>query len=184
MGPAEIAATPATAQTHRRKSCFWKLPEIDEFSKAKTTVSRVKKKEEPSLVAQVQPRKLFEREKVKSVLNESNNKKKGFLKQGRVVASRYNSACGSDVRKRSLPEGGSEIRVKKRWEIPKNMEEAAAATAVVLPKIKTVKCVNESPRDSGAAKRVAELVGKRSYFTTEEKDVCQTLNFAEEEEEG
>lgn len=189
MGPAEIAATPATAQSHRRKSCFWKLPEIDEGPKAKTT-GRVKKKEEPLSVAQVQPRKLFEKEKVKSVVCESvnSNNKKGLLKQGRVVASRYNNS--GDVRKRSLPEGGSEVRVKKRWEVPKNEEEetvamvaAAAAAAVVLPKIKTVKCVNESPRDSGAAKRVAELVGKRAYFTTDEKDVCQILNFAEEEEE-
>ncbi|TKY49745.1 hypothetical protein E2542_SST27188 [Spatholobus suberectus] len=182
MGPAEIAATPASAQS-RRKSCFWKLPEIDEESRAKTA-GRVKKKEE-ALVVQVQPKKLFEREKVKSVCESNGNNKKG-LKQGRVVASRYNSGCGGDARKRSLPEGGSEVRVKKRWEVPKNREEeeeeAATTTVVLLPKIKTVKCVNESPRDSGAAKRVAELVGKRPYFSTNEKDVCQILSFAEEEE--
>ncbi|KAK7334594.1 hypothetical protein VNO80_26354 [Phaseolus coccineus] len=178
MGPAEIAATPATAQS-RRKSCFWKLPEIDEESRAKT-VGRVRKKEEFSVV-QVQARNMFDREKVKS-LCESNKK---AVKPGRMVASRYNG--GGDVRKRSLPEGGSEVRVKKRWEIPKNGEEeeavvaAVAAEVMVLPKIKTVKCVNESPRDSGAAKRVAELVGKRPYFSTEEHDVCQILNFAEEE---
>jgi len=181
MGPAEIAATPATAQS-RRKSCFWKLPEIDEELRAKT-VGRVKKKEEISAV-QVPARKMFEREKVKSVC-ESNKK---TVKQGRMVASRYNG--GGDVRKRSLPEGGSEVRVKKRWEIPKNGEEekavvaTVAAEVMVLPKIKTAKCVNESPRDSGAAKRVAELVGKRPYFSTDENDVCQVLNFAEEEEGG
>ncbi|CAJ1958799.1 unnamed protein product [Sphenostylis stenocarpa] len=175
MGPAEIAATPATVQ-NRRKSCFWKLPEIDEETRAKT-VGRVKKKEESSVV-QVQARKMFEREKVKS-LCESNKK---AVKPGRMVASRYNG--GGDVRKRSLPDGGSEVRVKKRWEIPKNEEEeeAVVAAVVVLPKIKTVKRVNESPRDSGAAKRVAQLVGKRSYFSTDENDVCQILDFAEEEE--
>ncbi|BAT92743.1 hypothetical protein LR48_Vigan05g089100 [Vigna angularis] len=183
MGPAEIAATPASTQS-RRKSCFWKLPEIEEESRAKT-VGRVKKKEESWVVqGQIQARKMFEREKVKSVC-ESNKK---TVKQGRMVASRYNG--GGDVRKRSLPEGGNEIRVKKRWEIPKNGEEEEAVSSMVagevmvLPKIKTVKCVNESPRDSGAAKRVAELVGKRPYFCTDENDVCQVLNFVEEEEGG
>lgn len=175
LGPNEIAAaTPATTLQSRRKSCFWKIPEIGEESRAKTTVGRVKKKEGNSVI-QVQGKRLFEKEKVKSVCESG---KKGLLKQGRMVASRYNS----DVRKRSLPEGGSEIRVKKTWEIPKNGREEATAGAVVLPKIKTTKCVNESPRDSGAAKRVAELVGKRPYFSTDEKDVCQILNFAEEEE--
>ncbi|KAL2337236.1 hypothetical protein Fmac_011682 [Flemingia macrophylla] len=175
LGPAEIAATPATVQ-NRRKSCFWKLPEIEEEARAKT-VGRVKKKEEPPLGAQVQAKKLFERERVKPVC-ESN--KKGLLKQGRVVPSRYNT----DVKKRSLPEGGSEVRVKKRWEIPKNAQEHDIETsaAALLPKIRTVKCVNESPRDSGAAKRVAQLTGKKFYFSTNEKDVCQILNFADEEE--
>jgi hypothetical protein len=61
------------------------------------------------------------------------------------------------VRKRSFCENnkglGSEIRVKKRWEIP-------------IEKI--VSCVDVgSPRDSGAAKRVDELKGKRSYFCDE-----------------
>ncbi|KAK7322603.1 hypothetical protein VNO77_25991 [Canavalia gladiata] len=186
LGPAEIAvaSVPATTQ-NRRKSCFWKLPEIDEEEERGKTVGRVnltatlgsrkyaKKKEE---VMVVQPRKLFsEREKSASVSN------KKALKPGRMVASRYNQ-CG-DARKRSLPEnnnGGSEIRVKKRWEIPNKSEEEEEV--VLLQKIKTLRCVNESPRDSGAAKRVAELVGKRSYFCTDENDVCQSLSFAEEEE--
>jgi hypothetical protein len=48
---------------------------------------------------------------------------------------------------------GSKIRVMKRWEIP-------------IEKI--VLCVDVgSPRDSGAAKRVAELNGKRSYLCDE-----------------
>ncbi|WVZ13579.1 hypothetical protein V8G54_011145 [Vigna mungo] len=73
------------------------------------TVGRVKKKEESSVVkGQIQARKMFEREKVKSVC-ESNKK---TVKQGRMVASSYNG--GGDVRKRLLPDGGSEIRVKKR----------------------------------------------------------------------
>ncbi|KAK7401380.1 hypothetical protein VNO78_12807 [Psophocarpus tetragonolobus] len=175
LGPAEIAAAPASAFS-RRKSCFWKLPEIDEESRRAKTVGRVKKKEEKEKGSIfVEGKKLFEKEKVKSVCE---GVKKGLVKQGRVVASRYNSC---DVRKRSLPEGGSEARVKKRWEIPKNGEEEEEEKVVmVLPKIKTAKCVNESPRDSGAAKRVSELVGKKPYFSTDEKDICQILNFEEE----
>jgi hypothetical protein len=130
----------------------------------------------------VQPKKLFEGEK----------SAKKVMKQGRVVASRYNS--GGDVRKRSFCENnnkglGSEIRVKKRWEIP--IEEVNVNGFVMLPKISTLRRVDDgSPRDSGAAKRVVELNGKKSYFCDEEEDsvmvdeqegfVCQVLNFAED----
>ncbi|GAU28232.1 hypothetical protein TSUD_118390 [Trifolium subterraneum] len=203
LGPAEIAGkviapaiTPATV--NRRKSCFFKPPESCEESRRKTickanlvsaaaavgSIKRVKKKDE-EIVQVVQPKKLFEGEK----------SAKKVMKQGRVVASRYNS--GGDVRKRSFCENnkslGSEIRVKKRWEIP--IEEVNVSGFVMLPKISKMRCVDDgSPRDSGAAKRVAELKGKRSYFCDEEEEdsvmveeqegsICQVLNFAEEEDD-
>ncbi|PNX82651.1 hypothetical protein L195_g038682 [Trifolium pratense] len=200
LGPAEIAGkgitptiTPATV--NRRKSCFFKPPESCEDSRRKTickansvsaavgsSIKRVKKKEEEI----VQPKKLFEGEK----------SAKKVMKQGRVVASRYNS--GGDVRKRSFCENnkglGTEIRVKKRWEIP--IEEVNVSGFVMLPKISRMRCVDDgSPRDSGAAKRVAELNGKRSYFCDDEEEdsvmveeqegsICQVLNFAEDDDDG
>jgi len=189
--------TPATV--NRRKSCFLKPQESCEENRRKTifkpnsnsvnsavgSIKRVKKKDE--VIDQVEPKKLFEGEK--SV--------KKSLKQGRIVASRYNSGGGGgDARKRSFSENnkglGSEIRAKKRWEIP--IEEVDVSGFVMLPKISTMRFVDESPRDSGAAKRVAELNGKRSYFCDEDDEervmveeeggsVCQVLNFAEDDDD-
>lgn len=189
--------TPATV--NRRKSCILKPQESCEENRRKTickpncsvnsavgSIKHVKKKDEE--IAQVQPKKLFEGEK--SV--------KKSLKQGRIVASRYNSGGGGgDARKRSFSENnkgsGSEIRAKKRWEIP--IEEVDVSGFVMLPKISTMRFVDESPSDSGAAKRVAELNGKRSYFCDEDDDeerviveeeggsVCQVLNFAEDDDD-
>lgn len=184
--------TPATV--NRRKSCFLKPQESCEENRRKTickpnlnsnSVNSAVRKKKDEVIAQVQPKKLFEGEK--SV--------KKSLKQGRIVASRYNS--GGDPRKRSFSENnkglGSEIRAKKRWEIP--IEEVDVSGFVMLPKISTMRFVDESPRDSGAAKRVAELNGKRSYFCDEDDDeervmveeeggsVCQVLNFAEDDDD-
>lgn len=93
---------------------------------------------------------------------------------------------------------GTESRVKKRWEIPsevvvyQSVEDKTPVSVAdiedVLPKIKNLRCVNESPRDSGPAKRVAELIGrKKSFFcenqNVEEASVCQVLSFAEENAE-
>ncbi|KAL5078276.1 hypothetical protein RYX36_017260 [Vicia faba] len=166
LGPGEIAgkvsapvSTPATV--NRRKSCYWKPQEITEESRRKTIckansvavgsvkLREMKKKEEEI----VQPRKLFEGEKsVKKV-----------VKQGRVVASRYNSGGVGDAKKRTFSENnkgfGSEVRVKKRWEIP--IEEVDVSGFGVLPRISTLRCIDESPRDSGAAKRVAAMNGKK-----------------------
>ncbi|GAV68850.1 hypothetical protein CFOL_v3_12353 [Cephalotus follicularis] len=94
-------------------------------------------------------------------------------------------------------------RVKKRWEIPsevvvykgfKEEEEEECLVSIseignVLPKIRTNRCVNDSPRDSGAAKRVTDLVGRKTYFCAEEDEphvgsVCQALRFDFEEEEA
>ncbi|MED6169337.1 hypothetical protein PIB30_020469 [Stylosanthes scabra] len=191
-----------------------------------------------AVAALVQPRKLF-KEGEKSVPN------KKAAKPGRMVASRYNNNNGGNsvgvdaARKRSLPENdkdddggkrwdkrrssslrgsgqGSEVRVKKRWEIPaqvvmckkknendngdeeeeeKEEKNNAGVSGMLLRRIRTLRCPNESPRDSGAAKRVADLEGKRSYFCPEggdeddddhemelEESVCQVLSFDDDDD--
>ncbi|PON80554.1 hypothetical protein PanWU01x14_001100 [Parasponia andersonii] len=105
------------------------------------------------------------------------------------------------IGKESCRSRGTESRVKKKWEIPSEVavfqglekEEESPLPAVgeigeALPKIKTFRCVKESPRDSGPAKRVAELIGRRSYFCSDDEvdgssssSVCQALRFAEED---
>ncbi|XP_007043480.2 PREDICTED: uncharacterized protein LOC18608627 [Theobroma cacao] len=91
----------------------------------------------------------------------------------------------------------SESRVKKKWEIPSEVVVFKCETEEespepdnkmndVLPKIRTVRFLGKSPRDSGPAKRVAELMGRKSYFCMEEEaedSVCQALSFAEGEGE-
>ncbi|KAJ6745023.1 hypothetical protein OIU79_031211 [Salix purpurea] len=89
-------------------------------------------------------------------------------------------------------------RMKKKGEIPSEVvlckggaegesPPTVSIVADVLPKIRTVRCVAETPRDSGEAKRVADLVGKRPYFCIEEAEagdsVCKALSFAEEDGE-
>ncbi|KAL5861195.1 hypothetical protein ACOSQ4_002491 [Xanthoceras sorbifolium] len=263
LGPAEIFSaaksrqslgkpeltTPLQSIQSRRKSCFWKLQEIDELKvtkergkslslspksrktaaskvqapkQAMTTVgSKKQMKKEESLLSLIPPRKLF-KDGEKSVPN------KKPLKPGRMVASRYNQIT-NDARKRSLPENDKEesnrcdkrrasrenlsnsvriqkndTRVKKKWEIPSEvvvyMGSSSPPPSIskireVLPKIRTVQCVNGSPRNSGAAKRVAELVGRKSFFCSdvaeeeeeeeaEEGSVCQALNFDEDCDDG
>ncbi|KAK3017942.1 hypothetical protein RJ639_005221 [Escallonia herrerae] len=196
-------------QQNRRKSCFWKLQDIDEDDVVKE---------------RGKPKKLFKEAEKTGV------SAKKVVKPGRVVASRYNqsgfqSTPGNSVmRKRSLPENdkdegkrcdkkrassvgksrvslsgvrgnqGNESRVKKRWDIPSEVvvcsklevNESPKSVGImhdVLPQIRTTRCTNETPRSSGAAKRVAELVGRRSYFCSNEEmepSVCQALDFAEE----
>ncbi|KAJ4729898.1 Meiosis-specific nuclear structural protein [Melia azedarach] len=256
LGPAEIFSaaksrpsfgkpeiiTPVQSIQNRRKSCFWKLQEIDELKVTKergksssvspksrktvtskiqppkqavTTVgSRKVVKKEDALLSLIQPRKLF-RDGEKSV------SKKPF-KPGRMVASRYNQTT-NDARKRSLPDNDkeesnrcdkrrasrenganlgrnqkTETRVKKRWEIPnevvvyKGSPPSISTMGDVLPKIRTVQCVDQSPRDSGAAKRVSELIGRKSFFCADDDEeeeeeeaedgfVCQALSFDEDD---
>lgn len=240
--PGKPEITPIQSIQSRRKSCFWKLQDIDELKvikergkslslspKSRKTVSKTQApkqaattvgsrrpvKKEDGILASIQPRKLFkDGEKEKSVTA------KKPLKPGRVVASRYNQTNGnsrlSDGRKRSLPENdkeengkrcdkrraslvgkscgskGTESRLKKKWEIPSEVvvfegekDESMAEMGGVLPMIRTVRCVTETPRDSGPPKRVAELVGRRSYFYNDEEvetSVCQALSFEEEED--
>ncbi|AEE85456.1 putative protein [Arabidopsis thaliana] len=234
LGPAEIfnsakkseTVTPLQSAQNRRKSCFFKLPGIEEGQvttrgkgrtslslsprsrKAKMTAAqkqaattvgskRAVKKEEGVLLT-IQPKRLFKED-------EKNVSLRKPLKPGRVVASRYSQMGKTqtgekDVRKRSLPEdeekenhkrsekrrasdesNKSEGRVKKRWEIPSEVDlyssgENGDESPIVkeLPKIRTLRRVGGSPRDSGAAKRVAELQAKDRNFT-----FCQLLKFEE-----
>ncbi|XP_074379857.1 uncharacterized protein LOC141721022 [Apium graveolens] len=162
-------------------------------------------KKDEGVLAAIQPKNLF-KDGEKSVAA------KKPVKSGRVIASRYNqSTILSAMRKRSLPENdkdegrkrslsvgksresmpeitgikGTQSCVKKRWEIPS--ETVVCGNIVVpdvLPKIRTARYTIDTPRDSGAAKRVAELVGKKSFFSNGgdlESSVCQELSFAEEE---
>ncbi|KAM3301757.1 hypothetical protein P3S67_016259 [Capsicum chacoense] len=93
---------------------------------------------------------------------------------------------------------GTESRVKKRWEIPNEIvvlastesEKSPLSITVkpdLLPRIRIARCTaNETPRDSGPAKRVMDLIGKKSFFSNDEDkepSVCQVLSFAEDDVE-
>ncbi|GER31619.1 hypothetical protein STAS_07638 [Striga asiatica] len=179
VGPTEIFGLA------RRKSCFWKLQDINEeksisretskkgFSsmspksrRAVTTIStRKTSKKDDSVLNSVQPKKLFgEGENTGFAVGFVASKKKPS-RPGRVVASRQK--CDA---KRALPENS---RVKRRWEIPSeivvhgslNIEKSPPPSSIVLlPKIKIARFVKESPRDSGPDKKVAELIGRKSFF--------------------
>lgn len=263
MGPAEIFGAVKSRQLgkqelitttplqSRRKSCFWKLQEIDEekskslspksrklTAKAQVTTSRQavttiasrkNLKKEEAVINSVQPKKLF-KDGEKSV--PATNKKP--QRPGRVVPSRYNqntTTQASAMRKRSLPENdadnskrvekkrslsaeklrananesknlGTESRVKKRWEIPSEIvvhgsvetEKSPCSSKLVpellLPRIRIARCINETPRDSGPAKKVSELIGRKSFFGNDEElelelesSVCQALTYAEEDDD-
>ncbi|KAE8730350.1 Tetratricopeptide repeat-like superfamily protein, putative isoform 1 [Hibiscus syriacus] len=207
----------------RRKSCFFKLQDIDEGKvtreigkslslspRSRKTVSKViaskpaaattvvakrSMKKEEAVLSTIQPKRLF-----KDVEKPVTAKKP--LKPGRVVSSRYNQIPSQSNNKRVSNEQivGSckkESREKKKWEIPSEVmipeggsqEESPNSIDMIndlLPKIRTVRVWDESPRDSGPAKRVAELMGRKSYFSMEqetEDSVCQALSFAEGEGE-
>ncbi|CAI9090382.1 OLC1v1025145C1 [Oldenlandia corymbosa var. corymbosa] len=97
----------------------------------------------------------------------------------------------------SLPETKNlvpEIRVKKKWQIPSDIvvhssesDDLSPTISDVpdpLPRIRTTRCAVETPRDSGPAKRVADLVGRKSCFADseeEETSLRQVLNFAEDD---
>ncbi|CAN1123915.1 hypothetical protein LINPERHAP2_LOCUS2103 [Linum perenne] len=259
LGPAEIASrarlltrnqemmmtmTPVSSTSNRRKSCFWKLGEIDELKvtkergkslsvsprsrktatkpqppkQAQTTVgSKRPVKKDDGVLSLIQPKTLF-RDGEKSVKKAS--------KPGRIVASRYNQTATNnqltEARKRSLPESDKEdgnkrrasrgnglnqktesvVKPKKKWEIPDKVllfkdecddsEEFQSSVSELvttgggLRKIRTIRPCSTAatPRDSGAAKRVADLAGKKSFFAIDEDDVpeaersvCLALSF-------
>ena len=122
--------------------------------------------------------------KPKGVVNHAGNaavaKRPAGSSKVRVVPSRYSLTPGSSLAtgtqekrgKQSLP--GSAGCASQREEIkakltePLNDElspETIAKVAELLPRIRTMPPSDESPHDSGCAKRVADLVGKRSFFT-------------------
>ncbi|KAL4585142.1 hypothetical protein LXL04_009757 [Taraxacum kok-saghyz] len=229
LGPNEIMSTtnpkskqsgttPIQSTQNRRKSCFWKLDDIEEermgFSRGKprqaiTTIgSKRPTKKDDLILGSIHPKKLFGEQSVPA---------KKPLKPGRVIPSRYNQATvTSAMRKKSAIDNiiakprGTDGRVKKKWEIPSEIGipkkldlddeysensygDLAGSIDVVaplmmqevvpeLPRIRAVRCGDEPGRDSGPAKRVAELVGKKSYFggCVDEERVCQILSFEED----
>ncbi|GFZ05602.1 hypothetical protein Acr_17g0011740 [Actinidia rufa] len=140
-------------------------------------------KKEERFFSTIQPKKLF-KEGEKSV--------KKPVKPGRVVASRYNqsSSGNSALRKRPKSRGSKPVE-EALGNSPVEVvvhESPVSVTKMpdLLPRIRTLRCVNDTPRDSGPAKRVAELIGRKSYFCDDEKveaSVCQALSFAEDVEE-
>ncbi|GJV44977.1 protein kinase superfamily protein [Tanacetum coccineum] len=202
----QLGTTPVQLTQNRRKSCFWKLDDIEEekmafsrgknlsFRQAVTTVGAKKGvKKDELILASIQPKKLFGEQSVGV---------KKPLKPGRVIPSRYNQATvNSSMKKRSFADNNvdrkslTDVRVKKKWEIPSEIvvpkrldldenenetqDDVVAMMPVVLPRIRAVRVVDETGRDSGPAKRVAQLVGKKSYFAQEddEETVCQALSF-------
>ncbi|KAL3624759.1 hypothetical protein CASFOL_031427 [Castilleja foliolosa] len=223
-GKQESITTPI--QNNRRKSCFWKLQDIDESPKRRGKSSSLspKSRKAANLKSQVTTRQAvttIASKKTLSVINNSVQPKKLFregekmgpttskkpLRPGRVVASRYNNQnpgpASAVMRKRSLPENDDnglglkldnntgtlsieKSRSKKRWEInPSEIIVHGSDRLDLLPRIKIARCVKESPRDSGPAKKVAELIGRKSFFASDEvgPTVCQALDYAEAEDE-
>lgn len=189
LGPMEIASnvkfhpltktqttTPIISVQNRRKSCFWKLQEIDELKVTKdrrkslsnspksrkaaarnqpqrqavTTVGSKKGVKKEGVILSIQPKKLFGEEGERSILT------KKPVKSGRIIASRYHQINTSAARK-SNEEGMDKSFLDKT---PLKMGRATE----VLPKMKARRCLEESSKDLGCAKRVSELVGKRGYF--------------------
>ncbi|GAA0166786.1 hypothetical protein LIER_40254 [Lithospermum erythrorhizon] len=99
FGKQDSSTTPIQPIQNRRKSCFWKLEDIDEEKETKgkgkvqvirqavTTIGSKKSvKKDDGVIGSVQPKKLFENGE-KTVFSASAKKS---MKHGRVVASRYN----------------------------------------------------------------------------------------------
>ncbi|XP_037468920.1 uncharacterized protein LOC119341150 [Triticum dicoccoides] len=100
----------------------------------------------------------------------------------RVVPSRYSLMPGASLgaatqdkrRKESLPGSTEGTCQKEEKEEIKEMPtepvdddlspESLDKVAELLPRIRTMPPPDETPRDSGCAKRAADLVGKRSFF--------------------
>ncbi|GMP67061.1 hypothetical protein CsSME_00027177 [Camellia sinensis var. sinensis] len=119
----------------------------------------------------------------------------------RCDKKRSSSSSESILEEKTQNQDHTETRVKKQWEIPGEVvihrglkddddEETpvpAAKIPEMLPRIRAVRYQNDSPRDSGPAKRVAQLIGRKSYFRNDDEDeeapVCQALSFVEEDVE-
>ncbi|RZC80523.1 hypothetical protein C5167_043099 [Papaver somniferum] len=258
LGPSEILGmrsqntgkpekTPIQSTLNRRKSCFFKLPEITEEKGLKlkggksyslspksrlskiqssrqslTTIGSKKSERIGNVnVSSIQPKKLFQ-EEAKSVTA------KKPIKPGRVIASRYNqtpTTQSKEIRKMSLPGINKDVskgldnrratmatnvydagfvrnqKTVNRTKTPlairnealcdKNSEDFLRPSTLkiddLLPRIRTLRCKNETPRNSGPAKKVIDLVGRKSYFGAEEinveSSIFQALSFDAEEDE-
>ncbi|KAI3928292.1 hypothetical protein MKW98_023893 [Papaver atlanticum] len=256
LGPSEILGmrsqntgkpekTAIQSTLNRRKSCFFKLPEITEEKGLKgkggkssslspksrlskiqssrqslTTIGSKKSERIGNVnVSSIQPKKLFQ-EEAKSVTA------KKPIKPGRVIASRYNQTPtqSKEIRKMSLPGINKDIgkgldnrratmatnvydagfarnqKTASRTKTPlavrnealcdKNSEDFPPPSTLkiddLLPRIRTLRCKNETPRDSGPAKKVIDLVGRTCFGAEEinvESSICQALSFDAEEDE-
>ncbi|KAL8506666.1 hypothetical protein ACS0TY_017529 [Phlomoides rotata] len=183
---------------------------------AVTTIgSRKSLKKEETVINSIQPKKLFkEGEKsvagtnkkplrpgrvVASRYNQSTNQASAMRKRSLPESDTDN---GKRVdKKRSLsPEKlrviGTESRVKKRWDIPSEIvvrvegersPQSIVAVPDLLPRLRIARGMRDSPRDSGPAKKVVELIGRKSFFSNDEDvepaSLCQALTYPDEDDE-
>uniref|UniRef100_A0A7N0TJ74 Uncharacterized protein n=1 Tax=Kalanchoe fedtschenkoi TaxID=63787 RepID=A0A7N0TJ74_KALFE len=195
------------------------VPRLDTAKKAVTTIgSKKPMRKDVAVLSSVEPKKLFgersapppkkpvksgrvvaSRYNQSSTAHNSSVDRPGKLRSSSETEGEGAHKSETDKQRRDSV-AGSESRVKKRWEIPvkcevvvyKSDEESSPVIdeiADVLPKIRTVRCVNDTPRDSGSVKRVADLMGKKSFFGggaegEEVGVVCQALSFVDEEGDG
>lgn len=175
LGPSEILRQGNRAKEVRSTSPKPRKPMNSRVSDLRKGISTVGAKNQVKLdqgsISGIKPKTLFE------------EKKRPFKNaKVRIVASRYNEG-GNKRRKWSLPENDEEenrAKIKMRsfslggLSSPPSMMKIAEG----LPKIKTLRAVVESPRNSGCAKRVADLVGRKSCFAEE----GSSLNFEDVED--
>ncbi|KAJ3679433.1 hypothetical protein LUZ60_017444 [Juncus effusus] len=102
--------------------------------------------------------------------------------KSRVVPSRYSLAPGK-INIRDEPNSK-----RRKWSLPgeegegdfdttSSPQSVTKIAATLLPKIKAVRIIVESPRDSGRAKRVADLEGKKPFFSREGVSSYQSRAF-------
>lgn len=175
---------------------------VDSRRGISTVGSKKPVRRDQSTLTCLQPKTLFGGD----TCTASNNR---ASKNSRVVPSRYGQTTTSQTqendkrRTRAIPPSSgrtpaTEARGKRRWDIPaperKILSTESSPSAILrvaeeLPKIRTVRFESGGSRDSGAAKRVADLIGRKSYFDDdvegegEKSSVRQVLEFDEEEEE-
>ncbi|KAL5976239.1 hypothetical protein ACLOJK_041891 [Asimina triloba] len=200
------AETATPGHPNRRKSYFLKLPEIEEEKgrsrslspKSRPSVKKLAdprrgistvgskkpgKREEPTLLTCIHPKKLFNG-------GDDPCPSKKPSKNSRIVPSRYGQTPEPTVTaNRRLTRGQGATRTprasKEGGGKRSSMEHSPSSitrVAEALPKLRTVRCEEASPRDSGQAKRVADLVGRASFFGSDDvaSSVCTVLGFEEE----
>ncbi|KAF6138360.1 hypothetical protein GIB67_040326 [Kingdonia uniflora] len=158
----------------------------------KTVGSKQPPKKEDGALSSIQSQNNFEG-------GEKSGVRRSLTKTARVIPSRYNQIpthssqklVHTDQSKKLLLETGSPLECDLN-ETSEEDHEALVNTnsptilkiADMLPKIRTIRCMSVSPRDSGQAKRVADLVGRKVHFGPEEADmetsVSQVLRYDEE----